>query len=718
MLQKFTKSLFLFFVLTAYTLSCHSLEAQSSNVLIGSPIQAMTSQKKANICLTMIVKNESHIIERCLDSVKDIVDCISISDTGSTDNTVEIIEQYLQKNNIPGKVHQNTWKNFGYNRTLSVESAQKMLEELGFPLAHTFLLLLDADMMLVVEPEFSKTALMHDHYLMIQKSTVHTYHNTRLVRASLPWKCVGVTHEYWTSDKPHHTQQLKTLWIDDRNDGGSKADKFERDIRLLTQGLKDEPDNHRYMFYLGQSYKCLGQNDNAIKWYKERISKGGWKEEVWYSKLMIGESYEDMGFWDQALHWYLDAYQHNPERAESLQKIATHYRSQGQNDLAYLFAKHGSRIPFPNNQLLFITHPVYNYQFLEELSIAAYYTPFKDEGFTAANRLALMKDIPDHVKEQTYQNLLFYAQNIKGRVLPINIELPFIREGMTERYNPMNPSIQKTDNGFKLICRTVNWSQKGGKDYKSRDPSDPKIRTKNFLIEYDRNFKLLSQKEITENLPRNRLPSQIDGLEDCRLFSLNKTDYLLGTTFDTHPGTVGQSLCKLTSGSTGNEVKVEKFVPLKGPNPNRCEKNWLPFAKGDEFYAIYSCDPFILYKPNMETGECETAVEYEPKQDFSRFRGSAAPIEFDDGYLFLVHEVIFKDQRFYVHRLVYLDKDFIIKKVTKPFTFLHKGIEYSCGMAMDHSGKNCVISIGLEDEKANLLIVEANTIRSMLEELP
>ena len=44
----------------------------------------------------MIVKNESHIIERCLNSVKDIVNTIVISDTGSTDNTVELINTFLE----------------------------------------------------------------------------------------------------------------------------------------------------------------------------------------------------------------------------------------------------------------------------------------------------------------------------------------------------------------------------------------------------------------------------------------------------------------------------------------------------------------------------------------------------------------------------------------------------------------------------------------------
>ena len=65
----------------------------------------------ANICLTMIVKNDEEVIEACLESVKGIIDCIAISDMGSKDNTVQIIKEFMQKTGIPGVVYQHPWKN-------------------------------------------------------------------------------------------------------------------------------------------------------------------------------------------------------------------------------------------------------------------------------------------------------------------------------------------------------------------------------------------------------------------------------------------------------------------------------------------------------------------------------------------------------------------------------------------------------------------------------
>ncbi|MBA2727712.1 MAG: glycosyltransferase [Parachlamydiaceae bacterium] len=681
------------------------------------------------ICLTMIVRNEEKIIARCLDSVKDIVDCISICDTGSTDNTVQIIKQYMQAHGIPGKIYNHKWKNFGHNRTLSAEAAKQTLTSLNFPLDNTFLLFLDADMMLQVDPAFSKSSLKMDTYLISQKQSSYAFYNVRLVRASLPWKSVGVTHEYWACNTPCREELIQTLLIDDRDDGGFKSDKFERDIKMLKQGLQEEPENERYIFYLAQSYICLKQYEDAIKWYNKRIAKGGWIEEVWYSKFMLGQCYEGLGLWDFALEYYLDAYQFNPDRSETLYQISRYYRLNKQNHLAYLFAKQGSRVPYPHEQRLNISYPVYSYLFDEDISVSAYYTPFKEEGYAATNRLMLKKDIPSHIKEQAYKNMLFYISNLKdAKYQPIKIDLPSIKEGLASHYNPMNPSIKKTTFGYDVICRTVNYMQIGARHFKSLDLFDPTstVKTRNFLMKYDYDLNLLTQKEIVENLPRIKIKSRnVEGLEDCRLLKYLNSTWFTCTTSDTNPtGQPQISLCKLKESPTDSVVNVEALIPLYGPDPNRCEKNWLPFVKNNELHLIYSYSPLIIYKSQIDPVNSYAIHEIlsqkeSSSHDFSRFSGSAPPIEFDDGYLLLVHETVYDDtHRNYMHRFLFMDSDFNITKASKPFIFLHKGIEYCCGMDIDHSEKNLILAVGIEDREAYLCTIGLEAVRHLLEPLP
>ena len=93
---------------------------------------------KQTICLNMIVKNESHIIEKTLVNILENVkiDYWVISDTGSTDNTVDIINSFFEKRNIPGEIFHDEWKDFGYNRTKALEHAYNKTD---------FLFIFDAD---------------------------------------------------------------------------------------------------------------------------------------------------------------------------------------------------------------------------------------------------------------------------------------------------------------------------------------------------------------------------------------------------------------------------------------------------------------------------------------------------------------------------------------------------------------------------------------------
>ena len=130
--------------------------------------------------------------------------------------------------------------------------------------------------------------------------------------------------------------------------------------------------------------------------------------------------------------------------------------------------------------------------------------------------------------------------------------------------------------------------------------------------------------EIVDLLPKFKA-SFIKGLEDCRLVGLDNNRWFFATTYETHPGNVGQSLCKLSPEPSEGILFVEKLFPLHGPDPGRCEKNWLPFVKDGELLAIYGYQPYTVYRVNQEAGKCETALQYDPSLDFSSFRGSAPP---------------------------------------------------------------------------------------------
>ena len=181
------------------------------------------------IILVMIVRNESAVIERCLDSVRPLLSGWLIVDTGSTDDTISRIEDALS--DLPGEVHQREWIDFGHNRT----EALTLARGLG-----THLLLLDADMTVRLnEPLPQLTADAYE----LRHEADPAYWIPRLVRSSLDWFYVGKTHEFLSCTTSFASERLPQFVIEDHSDGGSRAGKFERDRQLLELALTEQPND-------------------------------------------------------------------------------------------------------------------------------------------------------------------------------------------------------------------------------------------------------------------------------------------------------------------------------------------------------------------------------------------------------------------------------------------------------------------------------------------
>jgi glycosyltransferase involved in cell wall biosynthesis len=86
----------------------------------------------------MIVKNEEPVLERCLQSVRPLIDAWCIVDTGSTDGTRRVIQRVL--GDLPGELHEHPWQDFAHNRTRALELARRLGD---------YVLVIDADEVLV-----------------------------------------------------------------------------------------------------------------------------------------------------------------------------------------------------------------------------------------------------------------------------------------------------------------------------------------------------------------------------------------------------------------------------------------------------------------------------------------------------------------------------------------------------------------------------------------
>ncbi|MFG2748168.1 glycosyltransferase [Streptomyces xanthophaeus] len=349
----------------------------------------------------MIVKNEAAVIERCLESVRDLIDTWVISDTGSTDGTQQLIRKALK--GVPGELHEEPWTDFGHNRSLNIAHARGKAD---------YLLLLDAD--LVLRRTGPLPPLTADSY-MLRHEGVTEYRIKRLVRGDLPWRYEGVTHEYITCDRPDENEQrpglqenLDALVIDDRGDGGSKHDKFERDARLLGAEFEKDPSNTRTVFYLAQTMRDMGDAAAAISLYERRATMGGWPEEVYYALLQAGVLLAESGNWPGAMDALSRAWESRPTRLEACYELASRLREQGRHHAAYAFTSAALDRPAPGD-LLFVQPWVYRWGLLFEHSISAYWVGDTAASLEACDRLLALPDLPESYRRQTKTNRTFAA---------------------------------------------------------------------------------------------------------------------------------------------------------------------------------------------------------------------------------------------------------------------------------------------------------------------
>lgn len=359
---------------------------------------------KPSICLCMIVKNEAAVIERCLASVRGLIDTWVISDTGSTDGTQQLIRGALD--GLPGELHEEPWVNFGHNRTLNIEHARGKAD---------FLLLLDAD--LVIRREGPLPPLTADSYMLRHEGATE-YRIKRLVRGNMPWRYVGVTHEYLTADGRDDQRNLDALVIEDYADGGSRHDKFERDARLLGAEMKRDPSNTRTVFYLAQTMRDMGDIAKAAALYERRAQMGGWEEEVYYALLQAGILKAEAGDWPAAMDALSRAWESRPQRLEACYELSSRLRRLGRYRAAHAFVCAALDREAPKDDLLFVQPWVYRWGLLFEFSITAYWVGDYAGSLRACDRLLAMPDLPAAYREQTRANRDFAEQRLATRKPP------------------------------------------------------------------------------------------------------------------------------------------------------------------------------------------------------------------------------------------------------------------------------------------------------------
>ncbi|MEM9557232.1 MAG: glycosyltransferase [Acidobacteriota bacterium] len=381
--------------------------------------------RQPSLCLNMIVKDEAHVIRRCLSSVRPLIDSWVIVDTGSNDGTQEIIHQELE--GIPGELIERPWKNFSHNRNEALEYARGKAD---------YLLLIDADEVLQVDSTFTKATLRADSYLGEIRTGHTSYLRHQIVRDGLPWRYVGVVHESLEYSVATQDELLAGVYTQALPDGGRSQNpsKFRLDALALEHALIDEPDDSRACYYLAQSYLCDGDFDNARKFYSRRIEMGGWAAEVWSARYRVACCLEHLGRpWPEVMQAFLEAFENDPLRAEPLYRIGLHYQRNDQFSLAHLFFARAMTIPLPRHgEALFIETDVYRWLLPIEYAVSCHRIGDFSMAIEINSRLLATADLPTPLRSMVQRN-----HNLSAAALE-DVTQQFSREAVCETH----PAVQ------------------------------------------------------------------------------------------------------------------------------------------------------------------------------------------------------------------------------------------------------------------------------------
>jgi glycosyltransferase involved in cell wall biosynthesis len=352
------------------------------------------------ICLNMIVKNEAHVIERCLRSVRPFIHSWAIADTGSSDGTQDIVRRIFA--DVPGELIERPWLDFAHNRNEALQLARRYGD---------YALLMDADDVLEYDAGFTLPALQAPAYSVEFLHEDTRYFRTLLARLDIGWYWRGVLHETLVSPDGAQATQLRGLRVRERREGARSQrppqEKYGADAEVLRRALEREPDNSRYVFYLAQSLRDAGQFAAARAAYAKRAAMGGWDEDIYYSKLQIAVLLErERAAESEVTAAYLDAYQFRPSRAESLCYLAKYCRESQRYAVALLFARVAVQLPYPSD-ILFVDASVYEWRARDELAVAAYWCGERELSAQLCRDLLDDARLPAEQRDRVRKNLAF-----------------------------------------------------------------------------------------------------------------------------------------------------------------------------------------------------------------------------------------------------------------------------------------------------------------------
>jgi glycosyltransferase involved in cell wall biosynthesis len=285
--------------------------------------------------LTMIVKDAGDQFRHVLTENLPYIDRWTILDTGSTDNTISIINDVLK--NKKGNLYQEEFKGFKNSRNRCLDLAGDSC---------VFKIMLDDTYIIkgnlrsfLTNYRFDKNAESFSIYI---KTDVQ-YVSNRITYSKYNLRYIYDLHEVIEPNQSYLIPE-NISYITENDDTNNymknrTIKRKESDLKILFDEYNKNPSNHRHPYYIAETYLCMERWKEAFEWYEKRSKyQSDLVEETQDSLYKMAFISEILNYdWKDTCQLYLNAFQFMPTRPESMYMLGEHYLKTNQLDVAFLF---------------------------------------------------------------------------------------------------------------------------------------------------------------------------------------------------------------------------------------------------------------------------------------------------------------------------------------------------------------------------------------------
>jgi tetratricopeptide (TPR) repeat protein len=300
------------------------------------------------IHLTMIIKNGGDSLADVLRENMKSIDEYTILDTGSTDNTVQVIKEVLK--NKKGRVFEEPFINFRDSRNRCLDLAGDSCK---------FTMMLD-DTYIIKENlrEFLQVVRgdqFADSYSLYIKSDDVEYGSNRIIKSDTHLRYIYKIHEVISPKNNNNVIvpkecayifDFRSDYMEDRT-----MTRKQYDLNILYEMVDDDPHDSRAFYYLGQTYNLLKEHQKAFENFIKRVEhhdEGFIQEKIdaCFEAARLSNFYLNKP-WSESEALYLRAYDMDKSRPDSLYFLGIHYYLERDYSTAYDYFKIAFTLGYP-----------------------------------------------------------------------------------------------------------------------------------------------------------------------------------------------------------------------------------------------------------------------------------------------------------------------------------------------------------------------------------